>query len=606
MRVRPRNRSLHSSHGSVPRAPSRVAGRRRRGPADEADEVLGDAGRAPSGERRERCASSDARHRPRSEALAGRRGSPLDPAGDPAHAPPRRPRARRATTSTRTRTPGRASGRSSGSSARAPWASRSGSRSTRAGWPVGAVASRDPGRRERFRERVPGVRAFAEPDGPRRRRRARDPRRPRRRRRAARRVASACTRARRSSTPAGCSARRCSHPALGGREPGGRVPPAGGVRRPRPGARGAATARRSRSRATTTSPRTSPTWPRRSAPSRSGSRRAPRPPTTRRPCSRPAASSRCSTSIREVAAATGLDEAGALRIYLPLLRADGRQRPGARRRARAHGPGDPRRRRDGRRAPRRARGRCAPDALPVYRALLDAIGDHRRRRVAPWHRKRPNASGPHLRPTPDAVRCGHAAQHRDPPRGVAGTVRPPVPGRGSGISASIRGARVHRRPRPPDRAAPAADVGPLTALRASWRALVVAPARPVAQRPARGPRPRCPGRARTAAEGRGARRWRRRGAPEGGHRHLSGWHRHPVRRGGAGAGRRPPQPRARRDDLDAAQGHAAQPARPPRRRPCARCARRPASTSGSSAASTASSTCSSRAGPGSTRPSTTS
>jgi predicted short-subunit dehydrogenase-like oxidoreductase (DUF2520 family) len=33
---------------------------------------------------------------------------------------------------------------------------------SRAGWPVGAVASRDPERRERFRERVPGVRAFAE------------------------------------------------------------------------------------------------------------------------------------------------------------------------------------------------------------------------------------------------------------------------------------------------------------------------------------------------------------------------------------------------------------------------------------------------------------
>lgn len=32
----------------------------------------------------------------------------------------------------------------------------------RAGWPVGAVASRDPGRRERFRALVPGARAFAE------------------------------------------------------------------------------------------------------------------------------------------------------------------------------------------------------------------------------------------------------------------------------------------------------------------------------------------------------------------------------------------------------------------------------------------------------------
>jgi predicted short-subunit dehydrogenase-like oxidoreductase (DUF2520 family) len=33
---------------------------------------------------------------------------------------------------------------------------------SRAGWPVGAVASRDAGRRGRFREHVPGVRAFAE------------------------------------------------------------------------------------------------------------------------------------------------------------------------------------------------------------------------------------------------------------------------------------------------------------------------------------------------------------------------------------------------------------------------------------------------------------
>jgi predicted short-subunit dehydrogenase-like oxidoreductase (DUF2520 family) len=33
---------------------------------------------------------------------------------------------------------------------------------SRAGWPVGAVASRDPGRRARFREHVPNVRPFAE------------------------------------------------------------------------------------------------------------------------------------------------------------------------------------------------------------------------------------------------------------------------------------------------------------------------------------------------------------------------------------------------------------------------------------------------------------
>jgi predicted short-subunit dehydrogenase-like oxidoreductase (DUF2520 family) len=34
----------------------------------------------------------------------------------------------------------------------------------RAGWPVAAVASRDPGRRDRFRHLVDGVRAFAEPN----------------------------------------------------------------------------------------------------------------------------------------------------------------------------------------------------------------------------------------------------------------------------------------------------------------------------------------------------------------------------------------------------------------------------------------------------------
>src|SRR5215207_7497186 len=35
---------------------------------------------------------------------------------------------------------------------------------SRAGWPIHAVASRDPARRERFRELVPGIRAFAEPN----------------------------------------------------------------------------------------------------------------------------------------------------------------------------------------------------------------------------------------------------------------------------------------------------------------------------------------------------------------------------------------------------------------------------------------------------------
>ena len=53
---------------------------------------------------------------------------------------------------------------------------------------------------------------------------------------------------------------------------------------------------------------------------RCGSPRAPRPPTTRRPCWRRAASSRCSTSSGRSRPRAGMDEAGALRIYLPLVR----------------------------------------------------------------------------------------------------------------------------------------------------------------------------------------------------------------------------------------------------------------------------------------------
>ena len=57
----------------------------------------------------------------------------------------------------------RASRRSSGSSGPARSGPRSGVALSRAGWPIHAVASRDAGRRERFRALVGATRAFAEP-----------------------------------------------------------------------------------------------------------------------------------------------------------------------------------------------------------------------------------------------------------------------------------------------------------------------------------------------------------------------------------------------------------------------------------------------------------
>ena len=108
----------------------------------------------------------------------------------------------------------------------------------RAGWPVGAVASRDPGRRERFRALVPGARGFAEanalvdevelvilavPDDV---------------------VPSVAASLRLYAGQAmvhtsGLLGAEVLLPAHGGRDPGRRVPPAGRVRGPGPRARGA-------------------------------------------------------------------------------------------------------------------------------------------------------------------------------------------------------------------------------------------------------------------------------------------------------------------------------------------------------------------------------
>ena len=99
------------------------------------------------------------------------------------------------------------------------------------------------------------------------------------------------------------------------------------------------------------------------------------------------------------------------------------------------------------------------------------------------------------------------------------------------------------------------DLGPLAALRAPWRAIRPAPARP--RRSGRigpvavfhwtgGARP---GGSRPAPQ-------RRRGATEAGHRHLRRRHRHPESGGPARVRRGPAAARPRRHDLDAAQGNA--------------------------------------------------
>ena len=93
-------------------------------------------------------------------------------------------------------------------------------------------------------------------------------------------------------------------------------------------------------------------------------------------------------AIAELGRVAGLDEAGSLAIYGPLDRGDPRQRPGARDPGRADRADDPGRRRDAGRAPRR---RCAPmppgcwsctSRRPVGRSIWP-------RTVAPWHRRSP-------------------------------------------------------------------------------------------------------------------------------------------------------------------------------------------------------------------------
>ena len=159
-------------------------------------------------------------------------------------------------------------------------------------------------------------------------------------------------------------------------------------------------------------------------------------------------------TIREVAAVLGLDEAGALGIYLPLVE---QTLANARSLGIAAALTGPATRGDAGTvtAHLAALGAGAPDAVPVYRAAGGAVGRGSRSSGAPCHRKRRNASAPHLQGTPDAVRCGHAAQHRRPVRGLAGALRPPV---GPGPRAATRPAPSSRSSRPPRRGAPCCAV----------------------------------------------------------------------------------------------------------------------------------------------------
>ena len=226
--------------GSVPRVAPAARGRSRMRAWDESDDVD-----PPGAERR------DADH---DETLprAGRRGrrARSRPARPPS---PRRRRPReRPRPPARPRGARRAAGRS-GSSAPGPVGTALGIALDRAGWPVAAVASRDPAAVNSSGSWSPGARV-RRGERPGRRRRARVPDRPRRRHRPAWPSAPAVRRARRWSTPSGSwmprpSTRRWP-PA-----PRRRVPPAGRLRRPRPGAGGPARRDRSRSRATTSWPR---------------------------------------------------------------------------------------------------------------------------------------------------------------------------------------------------------------------------------------------------------------------------------------------------------------------------------------------------------------
>ena len=415
----------------------------------------------------------------------------------------------RATTATRTGTPSRASRRSSGSSAPAPSGPPSGSPSSRAGWPVQAVASRDAAGASGSASLVDGVRAFAEAAGPPRRGRADHRRRPGRRHRAARRVGSGCTAARRWSTPAARSTPRSSRRRMAAGHPGRRVPPARRLRRHRAGRRGPPR-RHDRDRGRRPAGRRcSPTWPRPRRDGRSGWRPARRRPTTRRRSSRPAASSRCSTPSPSWAGWPGSTRPAPSRST---ARSSSRRwaTPGPSGSAAAlTGPIDPRRPRDAR-APTSPRSRAhAPDALPLYRAAAEReialaerpwrAGTGARRRLVraaackagltryhcgPWSTASPPSTRPVRRRASSAPRRGRASAGWV--FASAGSFQPaptrrdgPAPTRRRRRSPSLRGGWRAIRAGP---AAPSTDGRPRPAIAMHWARSARRRRRPALQR----------------------------------------------------------------------------------------------------------------------------
>ena len=171
---------------------------------------------------------------------------------------------------------------------------------------------------------------------------------------------------------------------------------------------------------------------------------------------------------------------------------------------------------------------------------------------------RPNACGPHLRPNPDAVRCGHAAQHCRSSRGLAGTVHPSVVQSPGAAARTPSLDRVHRGLRPPDRAAPAgrraADRGARPVARPHDRPGPPGPQRPTRARVRDAVDERHAGR-RSAAllRGAGVARLKQAVATSAGGIVIR------FVEGDAAAGRRQAEARARRRDLDPPQGHAQPP-----------------------------------------------
>ena len=100
-------------------------------------------------------------------------------------------------------------------------------------------------------------------------------------------------------------------------------------------------------------------------------------------------------TIREIAGLLGLDEAGAMAIYVPLLEQAVANARALGISAALTGPLRAATSGRSRRTSRRC-GRARPDALAVYRALLARDADDRQRSVAHCHQRLLNISGPHL------------------------------------------------------------------------------------------------------------------------------------------------------------------------------------------------------------------